>query len=503
MLSWTASVVLVIVISNVIRQLLPRPKSEPPLAFHWLPFLGNAIEYGIDPYKFFLRCREKHGDIFTFVLLGKRITCYLGVEGNEFILNGKHQDLNAEEIYSPLTTPVFGADVVYDCPNAKLMEQKKFVKFGLTTQSFECYVPLIECEVLDYIRSASAFQGESGTINVCQAMSEITILTAARALQGEEVRQKLSAEFALLYHDLDMGFQPINFLMPWAPLPHNKKRDEAHMKMKNIYMDIIERRRRNAEIEGSDMIWNLMNCEYKDGTPVPDAEIACIMITLLMAGQHTSASASSWIMVHLASRPDIVEQLYQEQLKYLGRNGELAPLQYPDVEKLPLMQSVIKETLRMHSAIHSVMRKVKRPMRVPDTSYIITPDKVLLASPLVTAMSEDYFDNAEQWDPHRWASIKASYVDHVDIGDDASISKGSKSPYLPFGAGRHRCVGEKFAYLNLTVIIASLVRNFHFYTLDGTQTVPKTDYASLLSRPKEPSTIRWERRDAKTSQRTL
>jgi len=50
---------------------------------------------------------------------------YLGVKGNEFILNGKHQDLNAEEIYSPLTTPVFGKEVVYDCPNAKLMEQKK------------------------------------------------------------------------------------------------------------------------------------------------------------------------------------------------------------------------------------------------------------------------------------------------------------------------------------------------------------------------------------------
>ena len=50
---------------------------------------------------------------------------YLGVKGNDFILNGKHKDLNAEDIYSPLTTPVFGTGVVYDCPNAKLMEQKK------------------------------------------------------------------------------------------------------------------------------------------------------------------------------------------------------------------------------------------------------------------------------------------------------------------------------------------------------------------------------------------
>lgn len=50
---------------------------------------------------------------------------YLGRNGSEFILNGKVKDVNAEEIYTVLTTPVFGKDVVYDCPNSKLMEQKK------------------------------------------------------------------------------------------------------------------------------------------------------------------------------------------------------------------------------------------------------------------------------------------------------------------------------------------------------------------------------------------
>ena len=53
------------------------------------------------------------------------MTVCLDTTGNNFILNGKIKDVNAEEIYSPLTTPVFGKDVVYDCPNSKLMEQKK------------------------------------------------------------------------------------------------------------------------------------------------------------------------------------------------------------------------------------------------------------------------------------------------------------------------------------------------------------------------------------------
>lgn len=65
------------------------------------------------------------GDVFTFILLGKKTTVYVGPEGNEFILNGKAKDVNAEQIYGALTTPVFGRDVVYDCPNSKLMEQKR------------------------------------------------------------------------------------------------------------------------------------------------------------------------------------------------------------------------------------------------------------------------------------------------------------------------------------------------------------------------------------------
>ena len=90
--------------------------------FHWIPFIGSTITYGLDPYRFFFASQKRYGDIFTFVLLGKKTTVYLGTKGNEFILNGKLKDVNAEEIYSPLTTPVFGEGVIYDCSHAKFME---------------------------------------------------------------------------------------------------------------------------------------------------------------------------------------------------------------------------------------------------------------------------------------------------------------------------------------------------------------------------------------------
>jgi sterol 14-demethylase len=53
------------------------------------------------------------------------MTVYLGPKGNDFILNGKLSNLCAEDVYNPLTAPIFGKNVVYDCPNSKLMEQKK------------------------------------------------------------------------------------------------------------------------------------------------------------------------------------------------------------------------------------------------------------------------------------------------------------------------------------------------------------------------------------------
>ena len=427
-------------------------------------------------------------------MLGKKITVYLGTEGNEFILNGKLKDVNAEEVYGKLTTPVFGSDVVYDCSNSKLMEQKKvrttfisikiptnllsqFVKFGLSQEALESYVPLIEEEVNQYIKTSGKFKGTTGTIDLASVMAEITIFTAGRTLQGSEVRAKLTSEFADLYHDLDLGFSPINFMLPWAPLPHNRKRDIAHARMREIYIEIISERRNAGEQDNQakDMIWNLMRCVYRDGHKIPDKEIAHMMITLLMAGQHSSSAISCWIMLRLASQPEMTEKLYAEQINALG--ADLPPLEFAHLEKLPLHAHVIRETLRIHSSIHTLMRKVKNPLPVPGTTYVIPTTHTLLSSPGVTARDDRFFKNAMTWDPHRWESrVEEDEGDTVDYGYGV-VSKGTRSPYLPFGAGRHRCIGEKFAYLNLTVIVATLVREFRFFNPEERIGVPETDYS--------------------------
>lgn len=443
----------------------------------------------------------QYGDVFTFILLGKKTTVFLGTKGNEFILNGKLKDVNAEEVYGPLSTPVFGKDVVYDCPNSKLMEQKKFVKFGLTTEALKSYVKLITAETKLYTSTSPYFKGESGVINIPKAMAELTIYTASRSLQGKEVRERFDGTFADLYHDLDMGFTPINFMLPWAPLPQNRARDAAQRKMAQTYMEIIVAKReaeaKGEAVEKTDMIWNLMGCSYKDGKQIPDREIAHMMIAMLMAGQHSSSATISWILLRLASRPDVLEELLQEQKSVLGE--DLPELTFESLQRLPLHAQVVKETLRIHSPIHSIMRAVKSPMPVEGTPWVIPTSHVLLAAPGVTSKSSEYFPEPDHWEPHRWDSpdeknSNAAYdklkpvmpttdeEEKTDYGYGL-VSKGTSSPYLPFGAGRHRCIGEQFAYTQLQTILVELVREFKFRNVDTVKGVVDTDYSvSLLLR---------------------
>jgi cytochrome P450 len=306
-----------------------------------------------------------------------------------------------------------------------------------------------------------------------------------------------NSKFAELYHSLDKGFSPINFMLSWAPLPHNRTRDHARKTMIKLYSDIVRKRRAGeTKKESPDMIWHLMDCKYKDGTQVPDHEIAGIMIALLMAGQHSSASTIAWIILRLATKPELIEELYEEQKNVLGAN--LPPLTSDDLTSLPLHAQVVKETLRIHAPIHSIMRKVKQPLVVDGTNFVVPVGRTLMSSPGVSAQMKGYFPNPEVWDPHRWDSGENDYDDKeddekIDYGWGV-VSKGTKSPYLPFGAGRHRCIGEQFAYVQLQTILVAFVREFKMRNPDGSRETVGTDYSSLFSKPLQPGIVEWERR---------
>ena len=371
------------------------------------------------------------------------------------------------------------------------------MKIGLSTEAFRSYVPIIAGEVEDFIKSSPIFKGQKGTFDVVTTLSEVTIYTASHSLQGKECRSRFDATMAGLYHDLDMGFSPINFMLHWAPLPHNRARDYAQRTVASTYMDVMAERRAAGDMDRLDIMTQLMGSTYKDGTPVPDKEIAHMMIALLMAGQHSSSSTIPWITLRLASRPEILEECYQEQIRVLG--ADLPPLKFEDLAKLTLHQNVLKEVLRLHTPIHSIMRKVTNPLPVPGTKFVIPTSHVLLASPGSTSREGEFFPDPMNWNPHRWDADSGLVLgpeveeERFDYGY-GMISKGAKSPYLPFGAGRHRCIGEQFANVQLITMMATLVRRMKFRNINGSAEVIGTDYSSLFTRPLAPAMVEWEKR---------
>lgn len=156
------------------------------------------------------------------------------------------------------------------------------------------------------------------------------------------------------------------------------------------------------------------------------------------------------------------DAVYKEQIKHFrGPDGRLRQMTYEDIRSLPVLDSVIRETLRMHPPIHSIMRYVRDDVPVPSTlsapskdgTYVVPKGNYVLASPAISQVDPTVWKNADQWDPSRWNDTEGTaaqaykmYIDEngekVDYGYGA-VSKGTESPYQPFGAGRHRCIGEQ------------------------------------------------------------
>ena len=151
---------------------------------------------------------------------------------------------------------------------------------------------------------------------------------------------------------------------------------------------------------------------------------------------------------------------------------------YEELRALPLMDAVIRETLRLHPPIHSLIRKVRDNVPVPPSlsapskgaTYVIPKGYYTCASPAVSQTDPRIWKDPLRWDPYRWsdpegvaAQAFATYVDEhgekIDYGFGA-VSKGTESPYQPFGAGKHRCIGEQVRFCH---VCSSLLGVFTFY----------------------------------------
>ncbi|KAI9501658.1 cytochrome P450 51A [Coemansia spiralis] len=454
------------------------------------------IEFGIHPIKFIRKYQKRYGNFFTFLMFGRRMTVCVDIDGNDFVFNVKHSSVTAEDAYNSLTKPVFGEGVVYDVPNSMLMEQKRMVKAGLSIENFRAYIPIFIKEVNQYVDKH--WTDDEGTVDLLQSISEMIIMTASHTLLGPEIRSKLYEGVADLYHTLDSCFTPIHFLFEWLPLPSYYASEKAHAELDRIFASVIAERRKHIGEKHIDMLDALMASRYKNGEPLSDKHVGNMLIALLMAGQHTSAATTTWALLNLAENPDVVSETREEMETTMGCalvGKDIPEPSYETIKDLSSLDNIVRETLRIRSPLVQLMRKVIKPVAIPNTDYVIPAGNYIMASPIISATDEKYYKGAEDWIPSRWNNVEDEATADkatTDYGFGATTTS-ARSPTLPFGGGRHRCIGEQFAYVQIKTILYTLLSRFDF-SLDPKRGMPERNYQSMVVLPEGPVLCRYKRR---------
>jgi sterol 14-demethylase len=170
-------------------------------------------------------------------------------------------------------------------------------KKGLTKARFAKYTGFIEEECDRYL--STRWAADEGEDNLHEAMAEMIVFTATRCLHGKETRDAFTPDVAALYSDLDDGFSPQAWLFPpWMPFPSFYKRDRAHVEIKKRFEQVVQaRRERKDGVEHEDLLHTFLTTRYEkvyDKRPFNNSEVSGLLIALLMAGQHTSSTTSSW-----------------------------------------------------------------------------------------------------------------------------------------------------------------------------------------------------------------
>jgi len=200
-----------------------------------------------------------------------------------------------------------------------------------------------------------------------------------------------------------------------------------------------------------------------------------------MAGQHTSNITSSWLMLHLLNSRDALNKVYEEQVKIMGGEEHLHDsLDFEKVKDMNYLHCAVKETLRLNPPIIVIWRTTEEDFRYKN--YIVPKGTLVTVSPAAYPRSpfSVYTGQLDKYEPDRF------------LPDRIEDKKGNYS-YFAFSSGRHACVGEKFAYLQVKSIFSILIRAFDL-ELIGTMKDYPVDNTSLLAAPTGPIKIKYTRR---------
>lgn len=280
--------------------------------------------------------------------------------------------------------------------------------------------------------------------NIRTSMQEITLRVILRVVFGLDEGQRFQELQHLLSSLLDFMGTPLmssafffGFLQKdlgaWSPWGRVMR---LIQQIDRLIYALIAERRSETQQNRQDILSLMMAARYDNGQPMSDIELRDELMTLLVAGHETTASALTWAFYWIDQLPEVKEKLLQE-LDIIGINSDPS-----SIAKLPYLTAVCQETLRIYPiVVNGVPRIVKSPIEI--TGYKIPEKNVIIPSIYLAHHRPEVYPNPKQFKPERFLERQFSPYE-----------------YLPFGGGNRRCIGLAFAQYEMKIVLATILSHF-------------------------------------------
>lgn len=430
---------------------------------------GHLEELRRDPIGLMQRVRDECGDVGEFRLADKDVVLLTDADANEVFFRAPEEELDQAEAY-PFMTPIFGEGVVFDAPPERRREMLH--NQALRDKFMRGHAETIAAEVEAMVAPWESTGG--GEIDLLDWFAELTIYTSSSCLIGKKFRNELDRRFADLYHDLERGTDAIAYVDPYAPIESFRRRDEARRQLVALVQDIMTAREAGpaATDDDRDLLDVLMSIKNEDGTDRFSAdEVTGMFISMMFAGHHTTSGTAAWTLIELLRNPEEMAAVVAE-LDALRAEGH--EVSYQALREMPRLESAIKEALRLHPPLILLLRVAKTDLEVEGVT--IKAGKLVGASPAVSNRIAEAFPDHDRFDPSRYLPGREE-----DIANPWN--------WIPFGAGRHRCVGAAFAMMQLKAIFSIILRDWTFEMAQPADSY-RNDHSKMVVQLAQPCTVR-------------
>lgn len=420
------------------------PYPQIPGELH-LPFLGDTLAFLHDPIRLLDDLAARHGKIFKVRMIGENLIAIADAAAAHEILADKDGIYSSKKGWDFAIGELFkGGLLLRDGQEHRYhrqMLQQSFLKDPMAG-----YLKLMQPIAENYI--AREFATERGA-PVFPKIKQLTLLMATAVFFGIKVGDSLPSINRAIS---DIVHAVTGLLRLPLPFTTYGRGFAARAELINYFKGLIAERRKNPT---PDLFGQLCVAEI-DGMGLSDTEIMNHAIFILMAAHDTTASSITSLMYELARHSDWQQELRQESVEFYKR-GEL---DYSRLKELEKLSWAFKETLRLHPPLVVFPRKLEKPAELagyhlPQGSRVAVVAHLLHRSP-------DYWQNPDAFDPARFSPGRDEQKNHPGA-------------FVPFGSGKHLCLGLTFAEMQVKLIMSKILTRFQWQA--------ERDYAPRFSVP--------------------